>query len=295
MSKTKPTSQKYNSDFPELPTFSAQWWPISIEPMLGSGERFTIGIAAKGSDGSVLVKRTLPNKTLKCISTNEVAERLSDVINLAIFSANHYLDNQISLDSWLPPTENIVVGRPRESLAENIENIIWQAINLTSFVSSNLQYEEYILHTNEHKRLAFKWKRNIKDAVANRNEKLLKLFDQKVSLTNGGFNKKIGFLYNNYAVNFAYVNNKDSKKYYDDLLEQIQAKLWVLDLLRAQVTSTVKVTEVELLINASHSENNSLVYDLVNEINEEAKSKEILVADIDSPIKAAEHLIFRAA
>ena len=72
--------------FPSLPSYSAKWHSLQIEPIQGSGERLSIAVAIKGNDGAVNVFKTINQRVLKCICADDiVAKNLLSMINLSSF------------------------------------------------------------------------------------------------------------------------------------------------------------------------------------------------------------------
>ncbi len=104
--------------------------PIYIEPVVGSGERITIGVAVV-ADGGPLVA---PSGVLE-----RMAPLLGERYSHLAFAADHALrglDYALKvygpgrLDSWAPPMDGIHVGPIRPGAGESLEHIARSALEL---------------------------------------------------------------------------------------------------------------------------------------------------------------------
>jgi hypothetical protein len=123
----------FKSLAPELPNYQARYRPIYFEPMVGSGERFTIAIMAQGQGGETRVIQTLSPKKMQCMY-GEQAATVINLVMLAIDSAHRHLETGADLADWQPPFAGIYPG-PIQSTRSNaeMEGVLFQA--LTSYAS----------------------------------------------------------------------------------------------------------------------------------------------------------------
>ncbi|MCF6189340.1 MAG: hypothetical protein L3J51_02550 [Cocleimonas sp.] len=265
-----------SDSFPDLPAYSALWHSLQIEPIQGSGEKLTIAIAVKGNDGAVNIYNTASKKLFNCLCGDaEIANKLFSMVQLSISSAENHLNNRISLDDWISPIANISIGRSVDALGENIEDIFFQSLNLTSIlgasslVSKNRNKKEIDLRA---------WKQDVKKRVLMKSPSVASCFDFGVTLPGGMVDTKVGFLVHDYAADFGILRDSNKTRNYLRQLHILQGRLWQLDQLRSSNKNNpiLNVNNVELLIKSEKNKDNS-IEDLVGELQYEAKRRDIPV------------------
>lgn len=275
--QVKNQEKKVHSEtFPNLPSYSAKWHSLQIEPILGSGERLSIGVAIKGNDGAVNVFKSINKKILKClcIDTN-IAENLFSMIDISIASAEHHLINRVSLDDWNSPVTNIFIGKSVDALGKDINDILFQSLNLTSIIGSSEQAarekSEKIIDLRS-------WKNSVKEKTIEKAPALKKCFEADITLPGGILGAKVGFLLNDFAIDFGIVKGSNETPQYLRQLHFLQGKLWQLDQLRSSNANNpiLKVNQVELIIKSQIEADTSII-DLIGELKYEAQRKEIPV------------------
>ena len=273
----KPQENLVKSEtFPDLPTYSAVWHSLQIEPIQGSGEKLTIAIAVKGNDGAVNIYKTASRKLFNCLCGDvETADSLYSMIQLSINSAENHLNNRVSLDDWTSPVASIAIGRSVDALGENIEDIFFQSLNLTSILGASSLANK----RNPQKEVDLRtWKKDIKNRVLIKSPAVASCFDFGVTLPGGMINTKIGFLVNNYAADFGILRDSSKTNNYLRQLHVLQGRLWQLDQLRNSNKNNpiLNVSNVELLIKSEKNKDNS-IEDLIGELQYEANRRDIPV------------------
>ncbi len=272
----KQEKKAHSEAFPSLPSYSAKWHSLQIEPIQGSGERLSIAVAIKGNDGAVNVFKTINKKILKCLCVDgNVADNLFSMINLSVASAEHHLINRVSLDDWNSPITNISIGRSVDALGNDINDILFQSLNLTSIIGSSEQAAKDKFEKVIDLRA---WKNSVKEQTVKKAPELKKCFDADITLPGGILDAKVGFLLNDFAIDFGIIKSSSETSQYLRQLHFLQGKLWQLDQLRASNTNNpiLKVNKVELIIK-SQTEADSSIADLIGELQYEAERKEIPV------------------
>jgi hypothetical protein len=126
------------SDFPsERDETIARWWPIQMEPIPASGERFTIGVAVVGKDGAIRIQMTPGLEKLRYILGEEahVIERAARITLSAL--EQHFLHHggAESVGEFVPPFASVKLGEPRSASGGNLDGIVRQAIALSSSIA----------------------------------------------------------------------------------------------------------------------------------------------------------------
>ena len=120
--------------FPPLPAYRAAWTPIYMEPIIGSGERVTVAIAAVAEDGSYTVLPVLREDSLRCFP-GDGASKLLDLADLCVTSARAHLEHAGTMEGWNPPLEGITAGRATEAHADDMPGILKMAIHDSAFLA----------------------------------------------------------------------------------------------------------------------------------------------------------------
>ena len=277
-----------SESFPDLPSYSALWHSLQIEPIQGSGEKLTIAIAVKGHDGAVNIYKTTSKKLFNCLCGDaEIANRLFSMVQLSISSAENHLKNRISLDDWISPVANVSVERSVDALGENIEDIFFQSLNLTSILGAS----SLVRNNRDKKEIDLRaWKQDIKKRVLLKSPSVASCFDFSVTLPGGILDTKVGFLVHNYAADFGILRDSSKTSNYLRQLHILQGRLWQLDQIRSSNRNNpiLNVNNVELLIKSEKNKDNS-IEDLVGELQYEAKRRDIPVFVKDNQ-QTAQHL-----
>lgn len=118
-----------NHGFPEFPPFEAEWVPIYVELIPCSGERLTIGVAAWGKGE---FKHALAiTGTHADILLGEAAT----LIHENFYRTCEVLEGNISTSCPTPlkgTCLGLFVGYPRKALGDSLEDVINQALSLSS-------------------------------------------------------------------------------------------------------------------------------------------------------------------
>ena len=132
----------------EFPTgqngLEARWRPIQIEPVPGSGERITVGVAVAG-DGGYVVELAPGIDKLDCLYGRE-ARAIIDAATLSVASLDQHLRDH-GPDAWNSfeaPFISVDFGEERVASGSSLEGIAHQAFTLSSslMVSQRQQIAE---------------------------------------------------------------------------------------------------------------------------------------------------------
>ena len=94
--------------FPKAPSYKGFWHAIYLEPIVGSGERVTIAVAAIGEDKSFKVIQAIRTELLDCLYGMQ-AKNIQNMINWLIESANKFITESGFLNGWSPPFEGVEI------------------------------------------------------------------------------------------------------------------------------------------------------------------------------------------
>lgn len=121
-------------NFPDEPLNTGKWLPIYFEPIIGSGERFTVCIAAICDDGDYKVEKVLKDELIKMLY-NEKHKKVERMIEWIVSSFENHLKKSKKFNDWTPPFEGVFTGSIHEAQSDNLEGIFLQGIRLSSSLS----------------------------------------------------------------------------------------------------------------------------------------------------------------
>jgi hypothetical protein len=185
---------------PPLPSLSGKWVSVYLEPMLGSGERLTIIVAAVASNGDILVKPAIRKEVVEAMYGFR-ASSFNNMVELITNSLKSHLELIGEFPGWHPPISGISVGMPRDAASSTTTGILRQAVSLSSSLSSlldtNLDEEGKVKKTREKDR----WSTQLIDAVLREDARRECFFNRQFSFSDGHRPAKIFYLSDNAAIN----------------------------------------------------------------------------------------------
>lgn len=230
---------------PRMDPVRARWAPLYIEPMVGSGERITIGVAVANSDGFLVVPVVALNR-LGCLYGSE-NEALLFAATAALENMKGTLTKEGTdgLDRWASPFEGIFKGAIRPGAGASLEHIARMALTLCSSLVEKLADNEEA----EEPRAAIsnsRLERLIKETVVAARPGLETAFARAFRPGPKARSTKIGFVGQRIAANFSLLVPSHLSRQVDDA----KAKLWDL----AQVQEYVQAKEFNLSGNLNRFE-----------------------------------------
>lgn len=273
------------------------WAPIYIEPIVGSGERITIGVAVVNNTSFVVVPVASLDR-LGCIYGRE-NETLMFAATSAIESIKRSLakEGPNGLDRWSCPFEGIFKGAIRSGAGASLEQIARTALTLCSSLVEKLADSE-----EEEPRAAIsdsRLERLIKEKVIAARPGLEKAFTRAFQPHPKARSTKIGFVGQRLAANFSLLVPAQLSRQVKDA----KAKLWDL----AQVQEYVQAREFdlsndlnrfELLINSVREDDPQYsdrqieqIHEAEYELEMEADRKQIRSRPLRSPDEIAKVII----
>ena len=186
--------------FPPMPDCRGEWVPIYMEPVMGSGEKITIAIAADSNNGAKVV-RALHEDVISCLYGHKNEHFLSQV-EWIVDSFESHLRAGGRLSNWQPPLSGFVPGNSREAASSTIDGIIKQGMQMTASLNRlalTAEHEE----DDEPKTVSDEFAKKIKEGVISEYPHLEHFFNKKVKKVYG---KDLTTTYNlitqSYAANF---------------------------------------------------------------------------------------------
>lgn len=120
---------------PALPPYSGLWAPVYLEPMMGSGERLTIAVAAIGEDGQADVRQAIRPHVLEAMFGEQNA-KISKLVGLIVASLRAHAVSERSFSGWKPPISGVALGSPRATRSADISGLLRQAVAMTASLAA---------------------------------------------------------------------------------------------------------------------------------------------------------------
>lgn len=234
------------SGFPPVPGLSAEWAPVYLEPLQGSGERIVVAVVGVDSDGRSAAHIAVPPRAWKCLYGNE-AHRIIGLAELVVESFEDHAASDASLASWPLPSPSCHLGLIRVGLGGSLAEILAQGVRLTSSmfdpstidavhaagdVPSSLDVERFV--------------QRIKDITMSRAGDFEARFRQSISVGEGAKRTEIGYIGIQIAANFEVL--RPSISALERRRTRAKAKLLDLQALRDQKDLLVGRSSYELML-----------------------------------------------
>lgn len=277
---------------PPVPAYRATWRAIYYEPVSGSGERWTVGIAAADAEGEE-IRDTLSPLTLKCLF-GEARTHVKAMIDFALDDLRAQLQSGTLLEAITPALEGVFLGPPSPAASQRGRlGVFRQAVYRSTALAAMDGLEQEPNEETAQEQLG-SLETRIRLLVTGRKPALERFFNVKMPLFPDGEPIRYGFLRPGRAAQFELLR-PDGLGY---SRRAARAKLYELAKLRlvepsyqaAMILATPRDEDLlysdQQLANAKRS---------LRELTREAQSDAIALFPAHSDTEAAESLIRFAA
>lgn len=283
----------------------ADWAPIYLELMVGSGERICIGVVAADAN-DVIVSKVSGVERLACVYGEQI-DGLVFASELAIRATRVKVaqDGIHSLPTWMGVMDGLVIGPIRKGAGTSLDDVAQSG--LLQSASLHFSPEQQIRDVEEDVPSSFdsscaRLENLIRDTVVAARPDLLPAFGRVIRTSEHARPTKIGFVGRRLAANFSILIPGRVKSHVD----LAKAKLWDLTQLRVGLNADLfnfsSDLEYELLLYRTHPEdpayNNRQLMAIkaaVLELEEEADKASIRCRPLDSPSKIADVVLSKEA
>lgn len=263
--------------FPSLPEFRAKWVPIYIEPIMNSGEKITVGIAALSNDGHAEVLSTLKEDTLRCTFGKDGLSLLESA-KICLDTFSRYLKKSKEFSGWEPPLTGVTLGEERQAAGKDFPEVLRMAARMSASLFDDSVGSRKPVHMRG-------WRRQIVNAVIHRAPQLVGHFNQSIVLVQSGMETSFDYLGSHYVAYFGMAYARKS-----ETLKDGRAKLWKLARCRDSYDNANKVT-FEFLMLRPKSQILYSFKDLLYELEEEAKKEELCTMLVSDAEAAGERIL----
>lgn len=147
----------------ELPSFEAQWWPVMLETVPGSGEQIAVAVVVRAAAGQSQVRQTIQPAALASMF-GEAGKGMVFIVGKTVLSIRQQLDAGVPPLRVEMPFGGLALGRERECLAHDMNEVFEVAFRLGgAFGVSNFGRAEAV---SEETRRAFdEWAAKVREEL----------------------------------------------------------------------------------------------------------------------------------
>jgi hypothetical protein len=227
--------------FPERrDAIHAAWWPLYIEPMVGSGERICFAVAVANNEGA-LVTSVPGTERLRCLYGKE-ADFLQFIGQAMTSQLEKSLANQKTRETfykkgdtdqfWHPTIEGVHMGEISHGIGNSLEEITRIALMMSASLVEKLSDEseesnENLTHLRLEKRVQF--------LVSQKDQRMALHFSRFRRAGEASKEIDLGYVSNLVALNFAVLNPSTLR----DNIKTAKSKLWDLELVQTKYVDEV--------------------------------------------------------
>lgn len=282
-------------DFPKVPELQATWVPVYLEPIMHSGERITIGIAALTDNGDARVVPVIGRRQLQCLFGKSGAEAFINLGAIALEALSKHIEKTHSITKWKPPFSGILIGKPRSMNSENLDDVITMAMRLSASLSSLPEKRSLTMEIQvaESPTEDDSWANQIRQAVERSAPHLLNNFGHRYNLIEGGRPPLFDYFGRKYVANFG----KLIPRRISEGLKNARVQLWKLDIVRED-SRMFQMSKYELLMwkppvgMPLYTESElKAVHETILELEGEARTRGLSTRSVTTADEASAHII----
>ncbi|MGP0903503.1 hypothetical protein [Serratia sp. CY76391] len=184
---------------PRPPSFRATWAPVYLEPVMGSGEKFTVIIAAYSEDGVVRVCNAIRPDVVKAMYGNKHSQ-FHSIIEIIIQNLENHLKMHKSFSGWKSPIVGAVLGGITSAQSSDMTGILRQAVQLTASLSS-LDFFSSEDENDEKYSSENTWANQLRATIINKSPYYEQYFNREFKVDGHARAAKIFYLSTKVAVN----------------------------------------------------------------------------------------------
>jgi len=283
----------------ELPTFEANWWPLRMETVPGSGESISVGVIVRTASGQAQVRQLLSPSVIAGLF-GEASKGVSSMITTTVIQLQNQLNSGLRVEELQLPFGGFSLADSRECVAKDLNEVFDLAFRFASaFGQSNYGVRQEIKTAS--KKAFDEWAIRIREDIFHRDFQqsirtpLPEEFNVRMKLTAKVV--KIGFLRNHYAANFGVMRPGSTS----GDTRSLKVKVFDLEAIRREQLHPIENAEV--IVGCPGNEQLSIFSSREREtylnsmefIENEAKARSVKLLRFTTPHDAANHIAEKLA
>lgn len=186
----------------ELPTFEAQWWPVMLETVHGSGEALCVAVIVRSAQGQASVRQAIPPSVLNTLF-GSAGKGMVFVVGQTVIELKKQLDALSSVEHLEFPFGGFRLGGIRDCIARDANEVFDIAMRLSSAFSLSTFGATDPSPDDEARRAFDEWAGKVRDEVlaADMKTRLSTAFNVPVPVTDHK-RVRVGFVFGGYVAQF---------------------------------------------------------------------------------------------
>lgn len=281
--------------FPELPNFEAKWWPIRMETVPGSGEVISVAVIVRAESGQAQVRQLISPAVIAGLF-GEANKGIASMITTTVVRLQEQLNLGQRVEELQMPYGGFTLSDVRECVANDLNEVFDLAFRFSSaFGQSNYGVRQEVKTAS--KKAFDEWAGRIREDLLQRDfpqiirTPIPEEFNVRLKLATKSV--KIGFLRNNYAVNFGVMRPGSTS----GDTRSLKVKVFDLEAIRREQLHPIENAEVivgcpaenQLLCFSSRERDTYL--QSIDFLETEAKARSVRLVKFSTPHAAANHLV----
>lgn len=281
--------------FPTLPTYSAVACPVFIEPIVGSGERICVGVAAHGVDGGFVVVQTLKEETAFCM-LGASAVKLLGLVQMALNHLEKHIETKQNLSGWYSPVPGVFLGATSTGYVADLTTMVRTVARNHAFLSALSDFTAADESIADDSPGTDRWAKLVRDATTLLRPSLADAFNRQLKLTSKG-TTRFDFVGHCLAAQLGRIIPGHGMS---GLVKTAKAKLWDLETLREHNEQQLfkSNTRYELILyrpkdkDPAYSEREIIrLNEAITELEETGDKQQLRVVSAYAPEEAAHRII----
>lgn len=288
------------ANFPPLPAKRAQGAALFLEPIMGSGERLCVAVAARDDDGGFQAVPVLRPDMAKCLLGKQ-ADQLMGFVRLGVSSMEHHLAQGGQVADWTPPTSGLSIGPVTAGAVDHLPMMLRALVRNHACLASLADFDADTLSDDQDGNQPSNedpWPELVRQAVARQHPALAAYFQRKMRIVPDGA-----------AVTFDYLGGRSAAQLGRLLpgrglaqrVRAIKAKLWDLEALRDVAAKDLlhgQMQTYQVVLYRPHDDapdycerDIDAMHQSLTELELVGKAQDIDVRPVFTADSAAEHII----
>ncbi|EST59197.1 hypothetical protein K151_2027 [Proteus hauseri ZMd44] len=186
---------------PKTPALTGEWVSVYLEPMIGSGERLTIAVAAQCTNRLIDVRPAIRQEVIDVMFGHR-SKAFNSMIEVIATSLKLHIENTGSFHTWVPPIGGVTLGRVKKAASKDLIGILRQAITLSSSLSTMLDDRSNLNSVKkQNKTEKDRWTTQLQQAVIESDTKRQGYFNAKYDFKNKRMAASVFYLSEHAAIN----------------------------------------------------------------------------------------------
>lgn len=280
--------------FPKLPDYHAQGAPIFLEPIIGSGERVCVAVAARGDDAAFQVLPVIqPSTANRMLGDN--GAKLINLLDLGINSLKRHLALGEQFQTWQSPIGGMKLGEIIDGQVSDLNMMMRTVARNHAFLANIADFRAADAPEDEES-ASERWLSQVREATSVLNPLLDGYFSRQVRLTPHSAPTRIDFHGIRFAAQLSRILPGGALS---GFVTKAKAKLWDLEALRELcVSKSVSPESYELILfrptddDPNYSENQiRRLNEALNELEEAGDKQSLRVRPVYSAEEAADRIV----